>query len=85
MLEAGHSAKRCIIQYRESSNSAARFCHVNLKPYPVTRQKLIDRALDCYLPKARVSGNSSAEVMKLTTPKLRIDPSSADGRLIRTP
>ena len=30
----------------------SRFCHVNLKNYLVTRQKLIDRALDCYLPKA---------------------------------
>src|SRR5678815_246570 len=28
------------------------FCHVNLKSYLVTRQKLIDRALDRYLPKA---------------------------------
>src|SRR5205814_8279701 len=28
------------------------FSHVNLKSYLVTRQKLIDRALDRYLPKA---------------------------------
>ena len=28
------------------------FSHVNLKPYLLTRQKLIDRALDRYLPKA---------------------------------
>src|ERR1700748_2659761 len=28
------------------------FCYVNLKSYLVTRQKLIDRALDRYLPKA---------------------------------
>jgi geranylgeranyl diphosphate synthase type II len=31
---------------------SGRFCHVNLKSYLVTRQKLIDRALDRYLPKA---------------------------------
>jgi geranylgeranyl diphosphate synthase type II len=31
---------------------SGRFCHVNLKSYLVTRQKLIDRTLDRYLPKA---------------------------------
>jgi geranylgeranyl diphosphate synthase type II len=42
----------CIIEYQESSNSAPHFCHVNLKNYLVARQKLIDRALNRYLPKA---------------------------------
>src|SRR4051794_24224354 len=48
----GHSALDCIIEYPESSNSAAVFATVNLKTYLVTRQKLIDAALDRYLPKA---------------------------------
>src|SRR5215831_6078637 len=52
MLEAGHSARGCIIQLEKSSNPSQRFCHVNLKNYLITRQKLIDRALDRYLPKA---------------------------------
>jgi geranylgeranyl diphosphate synthase, type II len=49
---AGHSARGCIIEYRESSNPSSPFFHVNLKTYLLTRQKLIDRALDRYLPKA---------------------------------
>ena len=36
------------------------------------------------LPKSKVSGNESAEVMKLITPKLRIAPSCAEGRFTRT-
>jgi Geranylgeranyl pyrophosphate synthase len=51
-FDAGQSARGWIIEYQESSNSSSRFCHVNLKNYLVTRQKLIDRALDRYLPKA---------------------------------
>jgi len=52
MLNAGHSARSCIIEYQESSNPSSPSCHVNLKTYLITRQKLIDRALDRYLPKA---------------------------------
>ena len=52
MLNAGHSARSCIIEYQESSNPSSPCCHVNLKTYLITRQKLIDRALDRYLPKA---------------------------------
>jgi geranylgeranyl diphosphate synthase type II len=49
---AGHSALNWIIEYQESGNSSIRFCLVNLKTYLLTRQKLVDRALDRYLPKA---------------------------------
>ena len=41
----------CVIQYQES-NKQQPFRQVNIKNYLVTRQKLIDRALDRYLPKA---------------------------------
>ena len=34
------------------------------------------------MPKAKVSGRSSAEVIKLMTPKLRIGPSCAEGRFV---
>src|SRR5712664_4484584 len=47
---AGHSAQDWIIDYQESSSIL--LCHVNLKIYLCTRQKVVDRALDWYLPKA---------------------------------
>jgi geranylgeranyl diphosphate synthase type II len=42
------------LDYRVSriEQFSSRFCHVNLKNYLATRQKLIDGALDRYLPKA---------------------------------
>jgi geranylgeranyl diphosphate synthase, type II len=42
------------LHYRVSriQQSSRRSCHVNLKNYLITRQKLIDRTLDRYLPKA---------------------------------
>jgi geranylgeranyl diphosphate synthase type II len=42
------------LHYRVSTiqQTISRFCHVNLKKYLVTRQKLIDHALNSYLPKA---------------------------------
>src|SRR5438309_5124335 len=36
-------------------------------------------------PKAQVSGKSRTEVMKLIRPKLRMEPSRADGRFTKTP
>ena len=36
-------------------------------------------------PKAQVRGKSRTEVMKLMRPKLRMEPSRADGRFTRTP
>src|ERR1700757_729991 len=40
------------------------FCHVNLKNYLVSRQKLIDRALDRYLPKASTKPATLHEAMR---------------------
>jgi geranylgeranyl diphosphate synthase, type II len=61
---AGHSALNCIIEYQESSNLSSRFCHVNLKDYLVTRRKLIDRALDRYLPKANTKPTTLHRAMR---------------------
>src|SRR5437764_7785579 len=44
--------RRVALSSKKIQQFSSRFRHVNLKNYLVTRQKLIDRALDCYLPKA---------------------------------
>src|SRR5690348_14568351 len=60
---AGHAARSCIIQYQQSCNPGA-FSHVNLKSYLVTRQKLIDRALDRYLPRANTKPETLHRAMR---------------------
>src|SRR6516162_2952266 len=51
MLNAGHSARGLHYRVSRTSKFSSRFSHMNLKGYLVIRQKLIDRALDYYLPK----------------------------------
>jgi geranylgeranyl diphosphate synthase type II len=51
MLDTGHFARDWITSI-ENQPSQHRFPYVNLKTYLIARQKLIDRALDRYLPKA---------------------------------
>ncbi|MFZ0915646.1 MAG: polyprenyl synthetase family protein [Candidatus Udaeobacter sp.] len=51
MLDTGHLARDWITSI-ENQASQHRFPYVNLKTYLIARQKLIDRALDRYLPRA---------------------------------
>jgi geranylgeranyl diphosphate synthase type II len=63
MLDTGHFARDWITSI-ENQASQHRFPYVNLKTYLIARQKLIDRALDRYLPKANTKPATLHKAMR---------------------
>jgi geranylgeranyl diphosphate synthase type II len=63
MLDTGHFARDWITSI-ENQASQHRFPYVNLKTYLIARQKLIDRALDRYLPRANTKPATLHKAMR---------------------